>query len=44
MTVLDWIWANGVDKATVEASITDRINALKNPVQASGLPWAAAPA
>lgn len=43
-TVLDWIWASGVDKAVVEASITDRIDALKNPVQASGLPWAAAPA
>lgn len=37
--VLDWIWANGVDKDAVEASIADRIESLKNPVQASGLPW-----
>lgn len=43
-TVLEWIWANGVDKAAVEASISDRIETLKAPVQASGLPWAAAPA
>lgn len=42
--VLEWIWGNGVDKAAVEASITERIEALKNPVQASGLPWAAADA
>jgi hypothetical protein len=38
-TVLDWIWANGVDKNATEASIADRIEALKNPVQASGTPW-----
>lgn len=38
--VLDWCWANGVDKATVEASIDDRIQALKNPTEASGVPWA----
>jgi len=37
--VLDWIWANGVDKDAVEASIAARIEALKNPVEASGLPW-----
>ena len=37
--VLEWIWANGVDKAAVEASIAARIEALKNPVQASGTPW-----
>ena len=40
--VLGWCWANGVDKDATEASIADRIEALKNPVQASGLPWAAA--
>ena len=40
--VLDWIWANGVDKAAVEQSIADRIESLKHPVSATGLPWAAA--
>ena len=39
--VLSWIWANGVDKDAVEASIADRIEALKNPVQATGTPWTA---
>ena len=39
--VLGWIWANGVDKDAVEASIADRIEALKNPVQATGTPWSA---
>ena len=39
--VLGWCWANGVDKDATEASIADRIDALKNPVQASGTPWAA---
>jgi len=37
--VLNWIFANGVDKDAVEASIAERIEALKNPVEASGLPW-----
>jgi hypothetical protein len=40
--VLSWIWANGVDKEATEASIAQRIETLKNPVQASGLPWSAA--
>jgi hypothetical protein len=40
--VLGWCWANGVDKDATEASIADRIEALKNPVSASGTPWAAA--
>jgi hypothetical protein len=39
--VLNWIWAHGVDKDAVEASIAARIETLKNPVEASGLPWAA---
>ena len=39
--VLGWCWANGVDKDATEASIAARIDALKNPVQASGTPWAA---
>lgn len=37
--VLEWCWANGVDKDATEASIAARIEALKNPVEASGLPW-----
>ena len=37
--VLSWIWANGVDKEATEASIAQRIETLKTPVQASGLPW-----
>ena len=38
--VLGWIWAHGVDKDAVEQSIADRIEALKNPVSAAGVPWA----
>lgn len=38
--VLNWIWANGVDKDAVEASIAERIADLQNPKEASGLPWA----
>jgi hypothetical protein len=37
--VLDWIWANGVDKDATEASIAARIADLQNPKEASGLPW-----
>ena len=40
--VLGWIWAHGVDKDAVEQSIADRIEALKNPVSAAGVPWASA--
>jgi len=39
--VLDWCWANGVDKATVEANLDAQIAALKNPVSATGTPWSA---
>lgn len=38
--VLNWIWANGVDKDATEAAVAAQIEALKNPVQASGVPWA----
>lgn len=38
--VLDWIWAS-VDKDTVEASLAQQIEALKNPVVSSGTPWSA---
>jgi hypothetical protein len=37
--VLGWIWANGVDKDAVEASLAAQIEAQKNPVTATGLPW-----
>jgi hypothetical protein len=37
--VLGWIWANGVDKEAVEASLQAQIDAKKNPVSATGVPW-----
>jgi len=37
--VLDWCWANGVDKDAVEASLASQIALLKNPVTAAGTPW-----
>jgi hypothetical protein len=40
--VLNWIWANGVDKTAVEASLAQQIEFQKNPVQAAGVPWAQA--
>lgn len=40
--VLDWCWDSGVDKDATEATLATQIEALKNPVQAPGLPWAAA--
>jgi len=39
--VLDWCWANGVDKDAVEAGLQTQINLLKNPVTAAGTPWSA---
>jgi hypothetical protein len=38
-TVLGWIWANGVDKDAVEASLAAQIELQKNPVTAVGVPW-----
>jgi len=38
-TVLGWIWANGVDKAAVEASLEAQIELQKNPVTTTGVPW-----
>ena len=38
-TVLGWIWANGVDKDAVEASLAAQIELQKNPVTATGVPW-----
>lgn len=40
--VLDWIWANGVDKDATEASLASQIELQKNPVTATGVPWTTA--
>lgn len=37
--VLTWCWASGVDKEATEAAVAAQLDAQKNPVQASGLPW-----
>ena len=37
--VLNWIWANGVDKDATEASLAAQIALQKNPVTATGVPW-----
>ena len=37
--VLQWCWDNGVDKDAIEASLTAKIEADKNPTQATGVPW-----
>jgi hypothetical protein len=40
--VLEWIWANGVDKAATEAAVLQQIENQKRPVVvAPPLPWAA---
>jgi hypothetical protein len=39
--VLDWCWANGVDKDAIEANLAEQIALLKNPVTAAGTPWSA---
>lgn len=36
--VVGWVQTS-LDKDAVEASLASQIEALKNPVQASGLPW-----
>lgn len=38
--VLNWIWANGVDKTATEAALATQIELQKHPVQAAGVPWA----
>ena len=40
--VLDWIWANGVDKTATEAALAQNIELQKNPVTATGVPWSQA--
>ena len=37
--VLDWCWANGVDKDETEANLAAQIAAQKAPVSATGVPW-----
>lgn len=37
-TVLAWVWES-VDKEATEAAVAAQIEAQKNPVSASGLPW-----
>lgn len=37
-TVLAWVWES-VDKEATEATVAAQIEAQKNPVQASGVPW-----
>jgi hypothetical protein len=39
--VVGWV-QNSLGKETVEAALAAQIDALKNPVSESGLPWAAA--
>ena len=40
--VLNWIWANGVDKAATEAAVQTQIDNLINPpVVTLPIPWAA---
>jgi hypothetical protein len=40
--VLDWVWANGIDKQATEDALAANIALQKNPTQASGVPWSAA--
>ena len=39
-TVIGWVQASeGIDVDTIEANLQAQIDALENPVSASGLPW-----
>jgi hypothetical protein len=38
--VLDWCWTSGVDKDATEAALAAQIELQKNPVTATGVPWA----
>ena len=38
-TVLNWVWANGVDKQATEDALTAQIDLQKAPVTATGTPW-----
>ena len=37
--VLDWCWANGIDKDATEANLANNIALQKAPVTATGVPW-----
>jgi hypothetical protein len=37
--VLNWVWANGVDKQVTEDALAANIALQKAPVTASGTPW-----
>lgn len=37
--VLDWCWANGVDKDATEANCAQQNDLQQNPVRAVGVPW-----
>jgi hypothetical protein len=39
--VLQWCWDGGVDKDATEAALAAQIELQKNPVTATGTPWAA---
>lgn len=36
--VLEWAWGQ-LDKAEIESNLTTQINAQKNPVSVTGVPW-----
>ena len=36
--VLGWVWEQ-IDKAEIESNLAAQINAQKNPVSATGVPW-----
>ncbi len=40
--VLNWVWANGVDKSATETALAANIALQKNPVTAQGTPWSVA--
>jgi hypothetical protein len=40
--VLNWVWANGVDKQATEDALAANIALQKNPVTAQGTPWSQA--
>ena len=37
--VLNWVWANGVDKTATETALAANIALQKAPVTATGTPW-----
>ena len=37
--VLEWVWADGVDKDATEAALQAKIEDQKNPTTAAGVPW-----